>query len=105
MPDPTVSIIVPTFNRARYLPECLDSLLAQTFPATEIIDVNDSSTDDTARVIRPYLDRITYVEKENGGKSTALNLVLPGIQSDYLWIFDDDDVALPASRYTKMWHP
>lgn len=95
MPDPTVSIIVPTFNRARYLPECLDSLLAQTLPASEIIVVNDGSTDDTARVIRPYLDRITYVEKENGGKSTALNLVMPGIQSDYVWIFDDDDVALP----------
>ncbi len=95
MPDPTVAIIVPTFNRARYLPECLDSLLAQTFPATQIVVVNDGSTDDTAQVVRPYLNRIAYVEKENGGKSTALNLVMRGIQSDYVWIFDDDDVALP----------
>ena len=95
MAEPTVCVIVPTFNRAGYLPECLESLLAQTFPPTQIIVVNDGSTDNTARVIRPYLDRITYVEKENGGKSTALNLVMPDVRSDYIWIFDDDDVALP----------
>lgn len=102
MAEPTVSIIVPTFNRARYLPECLESLLAQTLPPSEIVVVNDGSTDDTAQVIRPYLDRITYVEKENGGKSTALNLVMPGIQSDYVWIFDDDDVALPYALETHL---
>ena len=84
MTEPTVSIIVPTFNRARYLPECLDCLLTQTLPPNEIIVVNDGSTDDTAQVVRPYLNRISYVEKENGGKSTALNLVMPGTQSDYL---------------------
>ena len=97
MAEPTVSVIVPTFNRARYLPECLDSLLAQTFPPTQIIVVNDGSTDDTASVVKPYLDRIEYIEKENGGKSSALNLVLPRIRNNYVWIFDDDDVALPGA--------
>ena len=62
MPDPTVTIIVPTFDRDKYLPECLDSLLAQTLPPNEIIVVNDSSTGETVQVLRPYLDRITYVE-------------------------------------------
>ena len=64
MSDPTVTIIVPTFNRARYLPECLDSLLAQTYEPTEIVVVNDGSTDETESVIEPYLDRVEYIEKE-----------------------------------------
>jgi len=102
MSNPMVTIIVPTFNRARYLPECLESLLAQTLPANEIIVVNDGSTDDTASAVNPYLDRIEYIEKENGGKSSALNLVMPGIQSDYVWIFDDDDVALPNALETHV---
>ena len=96
MPEPTVSVIVPTFNRARYLPECLESLLAQTFPPTQIVVVNDGSTDDTASAVKPYLDRIEYIEKENGGKSSALNLVLPNIRNDYVWIFDDDGDPCPA---------
>lgn len=55
MAKPTVSVIVPTFNRAEYLPECLESLLAQTLPASKIIVVNDGSTDETAQVVSEIL--------------------------------------------------
>ena len=62
-----VSVIVPTFNRAHYLRECLDSLLAQTVAASEIIVVNDGSTDNTAEILREYGKAVRVIEKPNGG--------------------------------------
>lgn len=90
-----VSVIIPTYNRANYLVESLDSVLAQTYRNLEVIVVNDGSTDETKTKLVPFLDRISYFEKSNGGKSSALNLGLKHISGDYVWVFDDDDVALP----------
>lgn len=91
-----VSIIVPTFNRAQYLGECLDSLLAQRVSVGEIIVVNDGSTDGTRDVLGLYGDRIKVVNKEeNGGKASALNLGLSIARGEWIWIFDDDDIAFP----------
>lgn len=90
-----VSVIVPTFNRAHYLRECLDSLLAQTVAASEIIVVNDWSTDNTAEILREYGKAVRVIEKPNGGKSSALNVWLERASGDLVWIMDDDDVALP----------
>lgn len=95
MTHPTVSIIVPTFNRAHYLPECLDSLIGQTVPALEIIVVDDGSEDATREVVSRYGPPVRYIYKENGGKSTAVNLALKECKGDLIWLFDDDDVALP----------
>ena len=60
-----VSVLVPTFNRANYIAECLDSLLAQTMPALEIIVIDDGSEDGTAELLKRYGQRIRYVRKEN----------------------------------------
>ncbi|MBK1724687.1 glycosyltransferase family A protein [Thiocystis violacea] len=90
-----VSVIVPTFNRARYLGECIDSLLAQTIQAFEILVVDDGSEDETAERVAAYGDRVRYVCKENGGKPSALNFGIPLTHGEFLWILDDDDVALP----------
>lgn len=95
--SPTVTVIMATFNRAHLLSESIDSVLNQTRPPDEFIIVNDGSTDDTAEVIGRYGNKITYIEKSNGGKPSALNLVLPHVESTYMWIFDDDDVALPRA--------
>lgn len=100
-----VSVLVPTFNRANYITECLDSLLAQTMPALEIIVVDDGSEDETAEVLKRYGERIRYIRKENGGKPTAVNLGLTLAQGELIWVFDDDDVALPhaiASRVAAL---
>lgn len=93
--EPKVTVLVPSFNRSRYLPQCLDSLFAQTLPPHQVIVVNDGSTDDTRAVIQSYRDRIDYLEIENSGKSNAVNHGLLAAIGDYLWIFDDDDVAVP----------
>ena len=92
-----VTVLVPTFNRANYIAECLDSLLAQTMPALEIIVIDDGSEDGTAQLLKSYEGRIRYVRKENGGKPTAVNLGLSLAQGELIWIFDDDDVALPRA--------
>ncbi|WP_162300101.1 glycosyltransferase family A protein [Kineobactrum sediminis] len=93
----SVTVIIPTFNRAKYIAECIASLLAQTMKPDRIIVVNDGSTDDTLGVLSQFGDRITVVNKANGGKAQALNFILPSVTSDYVWLFDDDDVALPDS--------
>lgn len=93
--NPTVDIVVPTFNRAHFLPECLDSLLAQTLRPSRIIVVNDGSTDDTASVLGHYSHAILGITLPNGGRSVALNEGLRHVTGDYVWAFDDDDVALP----------
>jgi glycosyltransferase involved in cell wall biosynthesis len=90
-----VTVLMATFNRAGYIRESLESILSQSRPPAQVVVIDDGSTDDTREVLRPYLSRIEYVHKENGGKSSALNLGLPRVTAEYVWVFDDDDVALP----------
>ena len=92
---PKITVLIPSFNRERFLKECLDSLLAQTVPAHQIIFVNDGSTDNTSKVLASYSDKVEYFEIPQSGKPSAINFGLKHVTGDYLWIFDDDDVALP----------
>lgn len=95
--SPDVTVLVATFNRANCLSQALDSLLAQTVPAHQIIVINDGSTDETASILESYGDRIQVITQPNGGKSNALNGAMPHVTGDYIWVFDDDDIALPNS--------
>lgn len=90
-----VSLVIGTFNRARYIGECIDSMLAQTRPIDEIWVVDDGSTDDTAERVRAYGEKVRYVHKPNGGRASALNFGLERCTGDWVWFFDDDDVAEP----------
>ena len=90
-----ITVLIPTFNRADYLAECLESILNQTVPPWETIVVNDGSTDETRAVLQPYRSAIEYLETDQVGKPGALNAGLHKVGGDYLWIFDDDDVAFP----------
>jgi GT2 family glycosyltransferase len=91
----TVCAIVPTYDRASLLPECLESLFAQTRPLDQIVVVNDGSTDNTEQVLRAYADRIRVLRQNNAGKAAALNTALTLCENDYVWICDDDDIAEP----------
>ena len=76
--SPFFSIIIPCYNQAHFLPDCLDSLLAQDFPDWEAIVVNDGSTDTTTEIALSYTQkdtRIKLVEKVNGGNRTVPTLV------------------------------
>ncbi|MDZ7752523.1 MAG: glycosyltransferase family A protein [Gammaproteobacteria bacterium] len=90
-----VSVLLSTYNRADFIGVALDSILGQSKPPDQVVVINDGSTDRTVEVIEKYLDQVTYLEQENGGKASALNNAMPLIDGDFLWIFDDDDIAFP----------
>ena len=92
-----VTIIIPTCNRAHFLGETLDSVLGQTVPPTQVIVVNDGSTDSTPDLLRRYGERIEVIEQENSGRARAVNRAMALVRGEYLWIFDDDDIAVPQS--------
>lgn len=90
-----ISVIVPCYNQAQYLPETLDSVIAQTYVNWECIIVNDGSTDNTAEIAQRYCakdSRFRYVEKKNGGLSSARNVGLEEAKGDYIQFLDSDDL-------------
>ena len=94
MPE-LVSVIIPTYNRAQWLIEALNSVLEQTYPNIELIVVNDGSTDNTDEVIQPYKDRLLYVKQENSGCGAAVNTGVKLAKGEYITRLDDDDQFLP----------
>lgn len=91
-----VSVIVPTYNRARVLPKAIQSVLDQTFQDFEILVVDDGSTDETqAVVIRQFGDAVRYFYKENGGVASARNCGIARAWCAYIAFLDSDDLWLP----------
>jgi teichuronic acid biosynthesis glycosyltransferase TuaG len=88
---PQVTIVIPTYNRAHFLPEAVESGLNQTYPNIEVLVVNDGSTDDTEAVLAPYMKRIRYIKRENGGCAAAKNTGLKHAQGELITNLDDDD--------------
>ena len=95
MEENRVSIIIPTYNRPRWLPQTIESALGQTYPDFEIIVVNDGSTYDIEQVLEPYRDKINYIYKENGGPGSAVNVGIAASTGEYISRIDDDDLFLP----------
>ena len=98
----SVGVIVPTFNRARLLKPCIESLLNQTVGAARIVVVDDGSSDDTAAVVSSFAGRVEYLHKPNGGKARAVNLALAQLDTTWVWLFDDDDIALPRAIESRL---
>lgn len=94
---PKITVGIPVFNGARYLAEAIESALGQTYDCTEVIVVNDGSTDEgaTAAIARGYRDRIHYIEQENRGVGGAMNTVLRHMTGDFFTWLSHDDVWLP----------
>ena len=89
-----VSIIVPIYNVEKYVSKCLDSLLRQTFKDIEIIAVSDGSPDNSRDIVLDYCkkdNRIKFIEKENGGYGSVLELAIEHITSEYFMVCDPDD--------------
>lgn len=96
---PTISIIIPTYNRAAIICKTIDSFIAQTFEDWEMIVVDDHSTDKTKEVIEQYHqrdNRIQYLLNERKkGAQGARNTGIIHAQTDWVCLFDSDDVAYP----------
>lgn len=90
---PMVSIVIPVFNGGDYLVEAIESALGQDYPNTEIVVVNDGSSDEgvTERIALSYGDKIRYISKLNGGVASALNVGLKAMRGEYFsWLSHDD---------------
>jgi len=93
---PTVSIVVPVYNRADLIGETLHALLAQTYrPEPEIVVADDGSTDATPEVLGQFGDRIRVARQDNQGASAARNLALHHATGDYIAFCDSDDLWTP----------
>ena len=94
MNDVKVTIMIPVYNTAKYLRQCLDSVVNQTLKEIEIICINDGSTDNSLDILKEYArkdSRITLIDKNNEGKSVALNKALAIAKGEYLALVDSDD--------------
>lgn len=93
-----VSVIVPIYNVGDYLEQCLDSILAQTHQAIEVICVNDGSTDDSLAIMRRYEaadSRVTVIDKPNAGYGNSVNRGLEVATGDWISIIEPDDFIDP----------
>lgn len=101
----SVAVILPTFNRERYIRAALESILEQSVRPHEIIVVDDGSTDGTAAACAEFAPRVSYVRQpENRGKTAAINRGLSVTSADYVWIMDDDDIA-PRDALERLLRP
>ena len=92
------SVIIPVYNAEKTLRRCVDSLLAEGYSDAEIILVNDGSRDGSGEICREYVSKencIRYIEKENGGVSTARNAGLDAASGEYVLFVDSDDYVVP----------
>ena len=95
---PRISVIIPVFNVEAFLPRCLDSLLAQSFPDWEAVCVDDGSTDGSGAILDDYAardPRFRVIHKANGGVSAARNTALPLLGGEYTLMMDSDDFLHP----------
>ncbi|MGE0105149.1 MAG: glycosyltransferase family 2 protein [Blastocatellales bacterium] len=95
MNRPLVSIIIPTFNHARYVQRSVSSALAQTWPDCEVIVVDDGSSDDTRHALAPFAARIRYHYQSNSGLGAARNTGIRLARGAFLQFLDADDTISP----------
>ena len=94
-PAPSFSIVVAAYQAADVIGDALESALAQTRPAQEVIVCDDGSTDDLETALDPFRDRIVLLRKKNGGEASAKNAGTRGATGDFVVFLDADDVFLP----------
>lgn len=95
MCDESVSVIIPAYRAAHTIGRAVDSVLGQTYPAAEILVVDDGSPDDLAGALRPYGARVTLLRQEQGGAASARNLGLDAAQGQLIAFLDADDYWEP----------
>jgi len=91
----TVSVVIPAYNTAEFIPDALESVLAQTVQPLEILVVDDGSQDATPQVMRKFKDRVRYIRKERNGPAAARNLGIRSAAGEWIALLDSDDLWLP----------
>jgi glycosyltransferase involved in cell wall biosynthesis len=105
--QPIVSIIIVNYNYGRFLREAIDSALRQTYPRTEVVVVDDGSTDNSREIIASYGSKVVPVLKKNGGQGSALNAGFAASRGEIVIFLDADDYLFPhtAERVVAVWEP
>lgn len=93
---PSLSLVIPAYNRGSLIAETLDSALSQTVPFSDIVVVDDGSTDNTAEVLARYAGRVRIIRVPNGGVQRARNLGVEAAQGDFVALCDSDDLLDPS---------
>ena len=91
---PLVSVIVPVYNTSRYLDECIQSILSQSYTRLELILIDDGSTDNSLAICQRYEsldDRVVVISKKNSGVSSARNIGINSAKGEYILFVDSDD--------------
>jgi glycosyltransferase involved in cell wall biosynthesis len=104
MTSPVVSVILSNYNYADYIALTIESLLSQTYPAIELIVVDDGSTDDSLAVIAGFGDRLCCIVQENGGQAAACNAGFAASRGTIVMFLDSDDVLYPDAVETVVRH-
>lgn len=101
---PLVSILINNYNYERFIVESIDSALSQDYPHTEVVVVDDGSTDNSRQIIASYNNRIVPVFKENGGQASAFNAGFAASKGEIICLLDSDDVFVPdkATKVVKV---
>ena len=100
-----LSIVIPVYNTAKYLPECVDSVLNQTFRDYEIILIDDGSTDGSAAICDAYAeehDHIHVIHQANAGASAARNAGIEAAKGEYIHFIDSDDLLPENNIYERI---
>ncbi len=95
---PLISVIIPVYNTAIFLPRCLHSVLQNTYPNLEVICVNDGSTDASPQILQSFMEadaRVSVITQENRGVSMARNAGMEAATGDYITFIDSDDYIHP----------
>ncbi len=87
-----VSVIIPSFNNADFLPECIESALSQDYSNKEIIVIDDGSTDNTKALLSQYANKVNFIYKQNGGPASARNFGIRHSCGEYVAFLDADDI-------------
>jgi glycosyltransferase involved in cell wall biosynthesis len=98
-----ISVVIPTYNSGPLVVEAVESVLAQSRPADEIIVVDDGSTDDTDSRLAPYLGRIHYLRQKNARVAAARNTGLAHASGDVIAFLDADDAWHPEKLQRQLW--
>lgn len=104
-PKPTISVILSTYNRAKYLNDCINSVLQQTFQDFELIVVDDGSQDHTFEVVNAYLqefNHIRYLKHQNRKAAYARNAGIQASFGNYITFIDSDDTYKPNHLESRL---
>jgi len=92
----SISVVIPAYNAAKFLPRAIDSVLAQTRKAHEIIVVDDGSSDNTPEIAARYAGSVRFIRQANAGASVARNTGIEAATGDWIAFLDADDEWLPT---------